>query len=142
MKYVVDTNVVIAGVRSPSGASAEILRRVLRKSISTVCSVPLFLEYEAVLLRPEQLAASELAEGDVFNFLDALASAVLPIEIQFLWRPQLKDANDDMVLELAVNALGQGEGVCILSFNHTDFLPQIKKFGVQIKTPKQFFQGE
>jgi putative PIN family toxin of toxin-antitoxin system len=142
MNYVVDTNVVIAGVRSPNGASAEILRRVLRKSISTVCSVPLFLEYEAVLLRPEQLAAAELDEGDVFNFLDVLAGVVLPIEIQFLWRPQLKDANDDMVLELAVNALGQGRDVCILTFNHADFLPQIKKFGVQIKTPKQFFQGE
>jgi putative PIN family toxin of toxin-antitoxin system len=142
MNYVVDTNVVIAGVRSPGGASAEFLRRVLRKSISTVCSVPLFLEYEAVLLRPEHLSAAELIEGDVFNFLDVLADVVLPIEIQFLWRPQLKDSNDDMVLELAVNALGKGKDVCILTFNQADFLPQAKKFGLQVKTPKQFFQGD
>lgn len=58
MNYVLDTNVLVAGVRSPRGASAEILRRVLTKQMQVVCSVPLFLEYEAVLLRPEQLLAA------------------------------------------------------------------------------------
>jgi putative PIN family toxin of toxin-antitoxin system len=142
MNYVLDTNVVVAGIRSPSGASAEILRRVLKRSVQTVCSVPLFLEYEAVLLLPEQLAAAEINDRDVFNFLDVFASVILPIEIQFLWRPQLRDPNDDMVLELAVNAMGRGDEVCIVTFNHADFLPQIHKFGVHIKTPKQFFQGD
>jgi predicted nucleic acid-binding protein len=90
MNYVLDTNVVVAGIRSPGGASAEILRRVLKRSVQAVCSVPLFLEYEAVLLRPEQLAAAEINDRDVFNFLDVFASVILPIEIQFLWRPQLR----------------------------------------------------
>lgn len=142
MKYVLDTNVIIAGIRSPKGATAEILRRVLKELISIVCSVPLFLEYEAVLLRPEQLTAAGLCEKEILNFLDVLAGVLVPIEIQFLWRPQLKDPNDDVVLELVVNALGIGDRVCIITFHQTDFSPQINKFDVRIKTPKQFFQGE
>jgi predicted nucleic acid-binding protein len=45
MNYVLDTNVLVAAVRSPGGASAEILRRVLTGQIGALCSVPLFMEY-------------------------------------------------------------------------------------------------
>jgi putative PIN family toxin of toxin-antitoxin system len=138
MNYVIDTNVVVAGIRSPSGASAAILRLTLTRVITVVCSVPLFMEYEAVLLRPEQLSASGLGPSDVNNFLDVLAGIVVPIEIQYLWRPQLRDPSDDMVLELAVNALGKGEDVGILTFNQADFSPQINRFGVKTETPQQF----
>ena len=54
MMYLLDTNVIVAAVRSPQGASAELLRRVLTGRLNVLCSVPLFLEYEAVLSRPEQ----------------------------------------------------------------------------------------
>jgi putative PIN family toxin of toxin-antitoxin system len=140
MNYVIDTNVVVAGIRSPSGASASLLKLVLTRSIIVVCSVPLFLEYEAVLLRPEQLNASGLTPGDITNFLDVLAGVVVPVEIQFLWRPQLRDPNDDMVLELAVNALGRGEEARIITFNHADFSPQIDRFGLRTETPQKFFE--
>lgn len=141
MKYVLDTNVLVAGVRSPRGASAQILRQVLQGQVPVVCSVPLFLEYEDVLLRPQQLAAAGLGEKDVVNFLDVLAGVVQRVSIQFLWRPQLRDPNDDLVLEVAVNAQGLGQPVCILTFNQRDFLPQARLFGVGICTPQQFFQG-
>jgi putative PIN family toxin of toxin-antitoxin system len=140
MKYVLDTNVMVAGVRSPLGASAAILKRTLSKSIEAVCSVPLFLEYEEVLLRPEHLSAAGISRIDASNFLDVLASVVIPVEILFLWRPQLRDSDDDMVLELAVNALGTGDKVCILTFNQADFLPEVNRFGIELKTPKQFFE--
>jgi len=142
MNYVLDTNVVVAAVRSPAGASAELLRRVLLRQVSMLCSVPLFMEYEAVLLRPEQLAAAGAQPDQVRNLLDALAGVLVPISIQFLWRPQLRDPNDDMVLELAVNGLGQGQPVTLVTFNQRDFLPQATRFGIPVIGPAQFFQGE
>lgn len=141
MNYVLDTNVLVAGVRSPRGASAEILRRVLTKQMQVVCSVPLFLEYKAVLLRPEQLLAAGVKPHEILNLLDVLAGVVQRVEIQFLWRPQLRDPNYDLVLEVAVNGQGLGQEVNILSFNQRDFLPQALKFGVAVLTPQQFFQG-
>ena len=137
MIYVLDTNVFVAAVRSPQGASAEILRRVLTGRLSVLCSVPLFLEYEAVLSRPEQLQAAGVSVADVANLLDVLAGKVQRVEIAYLWRPQLRDAADDMVLEAAVN----GRATAIITFNQRDFLPQTLTFGVAVLTPAQFFQG-
>lgn len=141
MNFVLDTNVLVAAVRSPRGASAEILRRVLQRQIGALCSVPLFLEYEAVLLRSEHLTAAGAQAHDVINLLDVLAGVVTRVEIQFLWRPQLRDANDDLVLELAVNGHGRGEAVSIITSNYKDFWPQARQFGVSVMTPQQFFQG-
>lgn len=141
MVYVLDTNVLIAAVRSPTGASAELLRRTLQARLTVLCSVPLFLEYEDVLSRPEHLAACGVGPGEVCNLLDALAGVVKPVTIQFLWRPQLRDAKDDLVLELAVNGLGLGDPVTLVTFNQRDFLPQATAFGVPVIGPAQFFQG-
>ena len=141
MNLVLDTNVLVAAIRSPKGASAEILRRVLTGQVRVLCSVPLFMEYESVLLRPEHLAAAGAQAPEVINVLDVLAGVVIRVEIQFLWRPQLKDPNDDLVLELAVNGQGLGDAVTIITSNQKDFLPQAKQFGVDVITPRQFFQG-
>lgn len=140
MNLVLDTNVLVAALRSPTGASAEILRRVFGQRLSVLCSVPLFLEYEAVLLRPEQLAAAGVDATAVANLLDVLAGVVTPVPIHFLWRPQLRDPNDDLVLELAANGQMSGTAVGIITFNGKDFLPQSLKFGVSVQTPRQFFQ--
>ena len=141
MNYVLDTNVLVAAVRSPGGASAEILRRVLTGQTVAWCSVPLFMEYEDVLLRPEHLAAAGAQSHQVLNLLNVLAGLVTRIEIQFLWCPQLRDPNDDLVLELAVNGQGLGDPVAIITSNQKDFWPQASKFGVEVMTPRQFFQG-
>ncbi len=137
MKILIDTSTIVAAVRSPSGASAEIVRRVLMGQQLMVCSVPLFLEYEAVLLRPEHLAASGASVSDIDNLLNVLAGKLIPIDIQFLWRPQLRDANDDMALEAAVN----GQAASIITFNTKDFLPQAHNFGIAVKTPSDFLKG-
>jgi putative PIN family toxin of toxin-antitoxin system len=141
MNYVLDTNILVAALRSPSGASAELLRRALLRQLPLICSVPLFLEYEDVLLRAEQLSALQLERQQVLNLLDVLAGSVKPVDIQFLWRPQLRDPKDDLVLELAVNGLGLGSAVAIVTFNQRDFLPQASHFGIQVIGPAQFFQG-
>jgi putative PIN family toxin of toxin-antitoxin system len=137
MKCIIDTNVVIAAVRSPKGASAEILRRALLGQIKLLCSVPLFLEYEAVLKRPEHLQAAGISLRDASNLLDALAGAIEAVEIAYLWRPQLRDPADDMVLEAAVN----GQASTLITFNQRDFLPQALAFGLAVVKPAQFFEG-
>ncbi|MDO5625831.1 MAG: putative toxin-antitoxin system toxin component, PIN family [Pseudomonadota bacterium] len=142
MRFVLDTNVLVAALRSPAGLSAELLRRVVLGHVPVACSVPLFMEYEAVLLRSEQLVAAELCASDVTNVLDVLAGVLHPVDIHYLWRPQLRDADDDMVLELAVNAQRLGQAVGIVTFNQRDFLPQAGHFGVCVLSPRQALQGD
>ena len=70
------------------------------------------------------------------NFLDVLAGVVVPVEVFYLWRPQLKDANDDMVLEAAVS----GQADAIVTFNIRDFLPSAEKFNLKVMTPSDFLK--
>jgi putative PIN family toxin of toxin-antitoxin system len=136
MIVVIDTNVVVAALRSPAGASAEIMRRILRGKIKAVASLPLFIEYEAVLLRPAHLQAAGVSRKAVNNLLDVLAGVVIPVEVSYLWRPQLKDAEDEMVLEAAVN----GQAGIIVTFNVSDFLPAALKFAIKTSTPADFLK--
>ena len=62
MTIILDADVLVAAVRSPTGAAAEIMRRILQGKIKAVASVPLFMEYEAVVLRPVYL--KELRDGN------------------------------------------------------------------------------
>jgi putative PIN family toxin of toxin-antitoxin system len=137
MTVVFDTNVLVAAMRSPQGASAELLRRVLSQQILLACSVTFFMEYESVLLRQEHLDASKSSANDVHNVLNTLAGVLQPVDIHYLWRPCLRDANDDMVLETAVN----GQASTIVTSNARDFLPHSHSFGIVLQSPKQFLQG-
>jgi predicted nucleic acid-binding protein len=94
------------------------LEIALRGQHSILISVPLVLEYEAVLTRPQQLAASGLNAQQVGKFLDGICSIATPVEISSLWRPFLRDPDDEMVLETA--ALGRAD--LLLTFNVRDFV--------------------
>ena len=95
-------------------------------------SVPLFLEYEAVLTRPEHLLAARLTGPEVAAFLDSLAGLVEPVQLHYLWRPQLGDIADEMVLETAIN----GRADCIVTFNTRHFEPAAR-FGIQVIRPDE-----
>jgi putative PIN family toxin of toxin-antitoxin system len=133
MKFVVDTSAIVAAFRSPSGASAEILRLVRKRKITMLVSIGLFLEYEAVLKRPEHLAAAGLTAPDVDRILDILAVHAERVDIFFLWRPKLRDADDDMVLEIAVN----GNADAIVTFNIRDFAGTFQDFGIPALLPAE-----
>lgn len=135
MKLVLDTNVVLTGFRSRTGASAELLRQIRHGRAKMLASVPLFVEYEDVLSRPEHLAAAQLTREDIATALDALASLVTPVELFFLWRPQLRDADDDMVLETAVN----GGADALVTYNQRDFAPA-SQFGLMIARPLEILE--
>jgi putative PIN family toxin of toxin-antitoxin system len=130
---VIDTDVMVAALRSDRGASRQLLLSALDRRIEVVVSVPLMIEYEAVLTRPEHLAASGLKAAEVNEILDAIASVVTPIYLRFLWRPRLKDPADEMVLETAVN----GEADRLITFNLRHLAEAADEFGVRAVLPRE-----
>jgi len=102
MRVVLDTSVLVAAARSARGASHALLSRLPDARFQPVVSVPLFVEYRAVLLRPENLLLRPPPQAE--GFLDFLLSTAHLQEIFFHWRPALPDPDDDLILELAVAA--------------------------------------
>ncbi|MGH6950280.1 MAG: putative toxin-antitoxin system toxin component, PIN family [Vitreimonas sp.] len=128
-----DTNVLVAGMRSPKGASAALVRAARSGAFEMAATATLFFEYEAVMLRPEHLEAAGLTADDVMTILDRLAASIAPVRVSFAWRPQVRDPNDDMVLEAAVN----GRADAIVSFERDVFRPAAERFGIEALTPGQ-----
>ncbi|MDD5323136.1 MAG: putative toxin-antitoxin system toxin component, PIN family [Methylococcales bacterium] len=116
-RVVLDTNILIAASRSSNGASFALLQALRNRRFIALASVPLMLEYEAVLKRPEQLAASKRSEAMTDAFLDALSLVIEPVHLHYLWRPQLRDPADEMVLETALN----GRAEALVTLNIGDF---------------------
>ena len=133
MRVVLDTNVLVAAVRSRRGASNAVLVHAFRDRFDWPVSVPLFLEYEQALTRAELLLATGIRMADISMFLSDIARIVEPVELHFLWRPQLRDPGDEMVLETAVN----GRADVLVTHNRRDFAGA-DSFGVTVLTPAKF----
>ena len=127
MLIVIDTSVLVAGLRSRLGASAALLRQVGMGRVEITASPALFLEYEAVLKRETHGLPQEQVDG----FLAELALCIRPAQIRFLWRPQLTDPGDEMVLEAAIN----GHAHSIVTHNRRDFVPAAHRFGIEVLSP-------
>lgn len=130
---VVDTSVLVAAIRSRRGASFEVLSRVGTGVFEVAVSVPLVLEYEDALLR--HASAAGPTQGDVRDLIDYVCSVAVQQQIFFLWRPLLKDPNDDMVAELAVAAGCDA----VITHNVRDFAG-IDRFNLALLTPAAFLQ--
>ena len=123
---------MVAALRSERGASRRLLRTALEgQGLRLLVSVPLLIEYEAVMTRPVHLRAARLTTDDLGALLDAVAAVAERVELAFLWRPVLPDADDDMVLETAMN--GRADG--IVTFNRRDFEPAGRRFGTVVLSP-------
>jgi len=133
MRLLLDTDVVVAAMRSPMGASAELLRLASRGQITLLLTVALALEYETVCLRAEHRLASGLSEGEVMAFVNGLIAIVEPVLPRFRWRPQLRDPADEIVLEAAVN----GQAEAIVTFNVKDYGRVPQRFGIAVLLPRE-----
>ena len=128
-----DTDVIVAAMRSPGGASAAILRAARQDEVTLLVSVPLAMEYEATCSEPEHQLAAGLSEQEVGIFLDAILVMAEPVKAHFLWRPQLRDPGDEMVLETAVN----GRADALVTFNVRDFGSVPERFGIEVLIPRE-----
>ena len=128
-----DTDAVAAAMRSPVGASAALIRAVRQRQATLLLSVPLALEYEAVCRRSEHREKSGLSGQQVEIILDAIIAMGEPVPTHFLWRPQLRDPNDEMVLEAAVN----GRADALVTFNVRDYGTAAAQFGVEVLLPRE-----
>src|SRR4051812_5778847 len=99
---------MVAALRSDHGASRQLLLAALDGGFDLLASVPLMIEYEAVLTRPEHLQVIGLTAREVNEILDTVVKAAVAVPLWFLWRPRLKDPADEMVLETAVNGNADG----------------------------------
>ena len=133
MKVIFDTFVLVDAARSSQGASFALISALPSKQFQICLSVALYVEWQAVLTRAEHLPPNQEVEN-ALAFLRYLASIAHLQDIYYLWRPQLRDPNDDMVLELAVAA----QAKYIVTHNIRDF--QRLKFDVIAITPADFLK--
>ncbi len=131
LRYVFDTDVVIAGMRSPSGASAALLGAAVDNRATMLASVPLFFEYESKCMEPVHWNAAGMTREQANIFVDGLAALIEPVKIHCLWRPMLRDSNDEMVFETAINGCADA----IATFNLRDYGPVPKSFDIEVFTP-------
>jgi putative PIN family toxin of toxin-antitoxin system len=133
VRIVLDTSALVAALRSPTGASAELLRLAVRGRLTLLASAALAIEYESVCSRKEHRLAAGLSEQEVRQFLDAVTDLIEPVEIWFLWRPQLRDSGDELVLDTAAN----GRADAIVTFNKRDFGTAPGRFGIGLLLPSE-----
>lgn len=132
-KIVLDTNVLLSGLKSKRGSSNHLLREVINEKFLVNFSVPLVLEYEKVLSDPKSKCPMSLSQ--IRDFLDYFCKVGVCYKIHYLWRPFLVDSKDDMVLELAVAS----QTKYILTYNLRDFRG-VEQFNIKALSPYDFLK--
>lgn len=132
-RIVIDTSVLTSALRSRQGASYRLLSLLGSEKFAVSLSVPLLFEYEQVAKR--LVGQIPLTATDIDDILDHVCQVAEHQQVFYLWRPLLKDPEDDMVLELAVAA----NCGYVVTFNTRDFAGA-EQFGIRIVTPREFLQ--
>src|SRR5258707_12289783 len=109
-RIVLDTSVVVAGLRTQLGAGNAVLRLVATQRLVALATPPLFLEYEDVLKRSEHRLAHGLTPEAIEEFLAELAALIEPVEVDFHWRPPSRDPKEEEGVSAAAD--GHGGGLC------------------------------
>ncbi len=140
MKIVIDTNVFLSSLFSQNGASHKLVLWIVEQYKNNykkynVISNTLVTEYEDVLTRDKNIEKfKNFSISEVKEFIDGICLISNHQRINFLWRPFLKDSNDDMVLEVAFNSKAD----YIVTHNIKDFKGVEDNFNIEVITPKEF----
>jgi len=132
-QIVIDTDILIAALRSRRGASFQLLKLVGSEKFEINLSVPLVCEYEQTAKNMDW--PGKPAQRYINDILDFLCDSGNKWKIYFLWRPRLSDPKDDMVLECAVVSRSD----YIITFNRADF-QDAHQFGICVLDPKRFLE--
>lgn len=128
---VLDTGVLIAGLRSRNGASHQLLSRLAEESFRIAVTVPLFVEYEKAVADLVHQGITKVADGEAI--LNYIAKVSEHHEVFYLWRPMLRDPKDEMVLEAAVVS----QCSALVTHNLKNFGGS-ETLGVTLQTPAEF----
>ena len=128
---VLDTNVLLSGLQSQSGASYQVLCR-LGGQFDVALSVPLIFEYEEIL--KEKLDKNIFTAEDISGIINDLCRVGIAVPIHYLWRPFLSDPEDDHILELAIAA----HCSYIVTYNKRDFRDVKERFGIEVVDASEF----
>lgn len=130
---ILDTNVLVAGLRSARGASHALLQAIGGEEFTVGLTPALVLEYEDILKRPGMVP---LAPEDVDVLLDHICAAGKRCGVRFRLRPTSRDPGDDLVLEAAVAT----ESQWIVTLNARDLQAGARRLGVEVLTPGEALQ--
>ncbi len=128
---VLDTDVLVSGFISPEGASRQLILDALDERFALLLSTSLLVEYEAVLRRPQHLKRARATDADVPQILDALAGICVPVILDYKWRPTGAHADDELVIETAIN----GHADAVATFNLKDMRDAAVRFGFRAPLP-------
>lgn len=131
-QLILDTNVLVAGLRSKRGASYQLIRWFYDGRFKLKISVALALEYEDVLKRPGLLPSINTQQIEDFVDYMLLVGDLEPSVPRL--RPTLRDPDDERILELAVQC-----GATIVTHNIKDF-EGAARFGIEVKTPLEILK--
>jgi putative PIN family toxin of toxin-antitoxin system len=131
-QIVIDTNVLVSAFRSDMGASFKLVTMTGDPRWQLNVSTALLLEYEEIVKATAPETGLTPQEAD--DILDYLAAASSHQEVHFLWRPQLRDPDDEFILELAVECGAD----FVISYNRRDLEEGCARFGMRVLTPKEF----
>ena len=137
-KVVIDTSVMISALIGKRGASREVIRRCLTGGYLPLISNPLFQEYEDVSSRKRVRETCPLGAKEIRDLLNAFYSVCSWVTIYYLWRPNLKDEDDNFLIELAL----AGNCRTIVTNNVKDLEAAELKFkNLRILTPQRILRG-
>lgn len=137
IKVVVDTNVLVAGLIGGKGPNRELLRRCLQGELQPYVGNALYIEYQDLLHREQIQALCKQTSVSFMEFLDGFAHVCTPVDVHYLWRPNLKDEADNHIVELAIAA----DAAYIITNNVSDFAAaELKSLGYEVITPEQLLR--
>ena len=130
MRLVLDTDVIRSGLQSAAGASRLLLCGVAEGAFVPLVTVATMLEYEDVLLRPPSLTATGLTPDETLDFLDAFLASAERVVVRRRVRPSIRDPFDEIFVEALVN----GDGAAIVTFNRRDYVVADQRLASQQRT--------
>jgi len=136
MNVVIDTNVWISALISQDGGAREVIRLALMDKISPQLSTALFLEYEDVMKRDKITNLCSLNIDEQQELFQAFLSTCKWNEIFYLWRPNLDDEGDNLLIELAVASNSE----IIITDNKKDLKSGELLFNFEVLSPKEFLE--